>query len=184
MVPTGPGDVVHGPQVLPDGQTLLLTLATGTAGDRWEKASIVAYSLKSGEHKTLIEGGSDARYLSTGHIVYAKRMAVRRPFRFRRLEVTASPVRVVEGVGGEPSRVQASRNLRVGPACIYVVVRRLYQLAIIDRNGEVRPFDFPLLLIGTLACRQTARDSQSEPGDGDESIVWVGEVDAAERCAG
>ena len=28
-------------------------------------------SLKSGERKTLVNGGTDARYVPTGHIVYA-----------------------------------------------------------------------------------------------------------------
>ena len=65
------GEFAHGPQLLPDGQTLLFTLATGAAADRWDKARIVAESLTSHERKTLIDGGSDARYLPTGHLVYA-----------------------------------------------------------------------------------------------------------------
>ena len=65
------GEEAYGPQVLPDGQHVLFTLATGTARDRWDKARIVVQSLSSGEPKTLIEGGSDARYLPTGHLVYA-----------------------------------------------------------------------------------------------------------------
>ena len=65
------GELAQSPQVLPDGQHLLFTVATGTAPDRWDKAHIVVQSLKSGERKTLVEGGSDARYVPTGHIVYA-----------------------------------------------------------------------------------------------------------------
>lgn len=56
-------------------------------------------SLDSGERKTLIEGGSDARYVPTGHIVYALSgtlLAV--PFDVRRLQVTGGPTPVVEGV--------------------------------------------------------------------------------------
>ena len=65
------GELAHGPQMLPGGQAVLFTLATGTAGDRWDKAQVVVQLLKSGERKTLVNGGSDARYLPTGHIVYA-----------------------------------------------------------------------------------------------------------------
>src|SRR5205823_14960051 len=67
--------------------------------DRWDKARIVVQSLQSGERKTLIEGGSDARYLPTGHIVYAlggTLFAV--PFNLRRLEVTGGPTPILEGV--------------------------------------------------------------------------------------
>ena len=35
------------------------------------RAQIVVQSLETGVRKTLIEGGSDARYVPTGHIVYA-----------------------------------------------------------------------------------------------------------------
>ena len=65
------GEEAHGPQLLPGGQHLLFTLATGNAIDRWDKARVVVQSLTSGERKTLIEGGSDGRYVPTGHIVYA-----------------------------------------------------------------------------------------------------------------
>src|SRR5262249_44419125 len=65
------GELAHGPQMLPDGRAVLFTLASGTDSDRWDKAKIVVQTLSSGERKTLIEGGSDARYVSTGHLVYA-----------------------------------------------------------------------------------------------------------------
>jgi serine/threonine-protein kinase len=85
--------------MLPGGQAVLFTLATGTGPDRWDKAKIVVQSLTSGTRKVLVDGGSDARYLPTGHIVYAvggTLFAV--PFDLRRLEVTGVAVPVVEGV--------------------------------------------------------------------------------------
>src|SRR4029453_4731412 len=93
------GEGAHGPQVLPSGQTMLFTLASGGGGDRWDRAKIVVQSLRTGERKTLIEDGSDARYLPTGHIVYARSgvlFAV--PFDAERLQVTPGPVPVIEGV--------------------------------------------------------------------------------------
>ena len=66
-------DLAYGPQLLPDGDTLLFTIVKRTSCglDRWDDAQIVVQSLKTGERKTLVEGGSDARYVPTGHIVYA-----------------------------------------------------------------------------------------------------------------
>ncbi len=95
-------DVMQGPQMLPDGGTLLFTIAQGggaSAGDRWDHARIVAQSLKTGERKTLIEGGADGRYVPTGHLVYVLRgtlFAV--PFNLAKLEVSAGPVPIIEGV--------------------------------------------------------------------------------------
>ncbi len=99
LVTVKAGEIAHGPQVLPGGQAVLFTLATGTAGDRWDKAQIIVQSLKSGERKAVVNGGSDARYLPTGHIVYAlggTLFAV--PFDVKRLEVAGGPVPIVEGV--------------------------------------------------------------------------------------
>ena len=64
--------LVHGPRLLPDGRALLFTLAPGgaVAADRWDRAKIVVQSLETGERKTLIEAGTDARYVPTGHLVY------------------------------------------------------------------------------------------------------------------
>src|SRR5712692_2954169 len=86
--------------MLPGGQSVLFTLATGIGPNVWDTAQIVVQSLKSGERKTLVSGGSDARYLPTGHIVYASAgvvFAVR--FDLRRLAIVGGPVPVIEGVG-------------------------------------------------------------------------------------
>ena len=80
-------------------ELLLFTVATGTNADRWDKAQVVIQSLKSGERQTLIEDGSDARYLPTGHIVYALGGVLYAvPFDLRRLQVTAGPVPILEGI--------------------------------------------------------------------------------------
>ena len=93
------GEQAYGPQMLPGGETVLFTLATGTAAERWDKAQIVTQSLRSGERKTLVDGGSDARYVPTGHLVYAVGGIVFAvPMDLRRLEVTGGPVPIVEGV--------------------------------------------------------------------------------------
>ncbi len=85
--------------MLPGGQHVLFTLATGTALNRWDTAHIVVQSIATGERKTIIQGGSDARYLPTGHLVYAVGGSVFAvAFDAQRLEVTGSPVPMVEGV--------------------------------------------------------------------------------------
>ena len=65
------GETVHGPQLLPDGEHLLMTITTATGADRWDKAQVVAQSLSSDARTVLIEKGADGRYLDTGHIIYA-----------------------------------------------------------------------------------------------------------------
>ncbi len=82
------GEQAHGPQLLPGGRHVLFTIAAGSDPERWEKARIVVQPVTGGGAETLIEGGSDARYLPTGHLVYASGSTfVRRPVRFDAVEV-------------------------------------------------------------------------------------------------
>ncbi len=75
-----------------------ILFTTVNSGD-WETANVVLQSLDSGEQRVLIPGGADARYVSTGHLVYMKTgtlMAV--PFDVRSRQVTGAPVALIEGV--------------------------------------------------------------------------------------
>jgi eukaryotic-like serine/threonine-protein kinase len=92
------GQLMQSPQLLPGGDALLF--AVGQIGvNGWNRAQIVVQSLKTGQRRMLIDGGTDPRYVPTGHLVYALGgvlFAV--PFNVRRLEVTGGAVPVVEGV--------------------------------------------------------------------------------------
>ena len=65
----------------------------------FDDAPIVAVSLKSGERKNVLDGGTGPSYSSTGHLVYARGgdlLAV--PFDVSRLAVTGAPFTALEGV--------------------------------------------------------------------------------------
>ncbi len=62
----GTEEVGHGPQILPGEKAVLFTLGDGST---WDAAQIVVHSLETGEREVLIEGGNDARYVPTGHLV-------------------------------------------------------------------------------------------------------------------
>jgi hypothetical protein len=82
--------------MLPDGHTLLFTIASGAdgvSGDRWDHARVVVQSLKTGARKTLVEGGADARYVPTGHVLCAGRLP---QCPSAKLEVTGGPVPIIE----------------------------------------------------------------------------------------
>jgi eukaryotic-like serine/threonine-protein kinase len=86
------------PEILPDGETVLFT-STKETFPRWDDTRVVAASLKTGEQKVLIEGGADARYVPTGHLVYMRQgtlMTV--PFDVSRLEVTGAPTGLIPDV--------------------------------------------------------------------------------------
>jgi len=106
LVKVKDGEVAHGPQVLRNGEVVLFTLATGSSDDRWDTAHIVAQSIPSGERRVVLSGGGDARYLPTGHLVYAVGgivFAVR--FDLAHLAVVGGATPVVEGVRRAPAPV-------------------------------------------------------------------------------
>src|SRR5262249_13632441 len=90
-------DTAHGggdhilPSILPGGRAVLFTIAV--VGQPMDNAQIAVLDLKTGQKKTLIRGGSDARYINTGHLVYAAAGTIRAVrFDLARLEVTSDPV--------------------------------------------------------------------------------------------
>ena len=171
----------QGPQVLPDGQTVLFTLATGTSADRWDKAHIVVHSLRSGERKTLIEGGSDARYLPTGRIVYVLAgvlFAV--PFDLRRLEVTGGPIPIVEGVRRSAGASTGSAHFSFsntgsliyvpGPAGMSTNSRAF---VLVDRTGGTERLKLPP---GAYVHPRVSPDGKHVAfgtDDGKEAIIWI-----------
>jgi len=97
------GEQVHGPQMLPGGQWVLFSVTRGNAPNRWDLAEIVVQSLASRERKVLWRGGSDARYVPTGHLVYALGNTLfALPFDLDRLEVSGGPVPVLDGLQRAP----------------------------------------------------------------------------------
>ena len=57
------------PEILPGGQAVLFTITATT--DRLDQAQVAVLDLRTGTQTVLIRGGSDARYVSSGHLLYA-----------------------------------------------------------------------------------------------------------------
>ena len=83
------------PQILPGGDALLFVALDGSCGN----PSIIVQSLRTGEQRILIEGGTAPHYLTTGHIVFAKASTLlAAPFDLERLELTGPSIPLVEDV--------------------------------------------------------------------------------------
>jgi serine/threonine-protein kinase len=145
LVSVRSGELATAPQLLADGQTLLFTLVTG-GGRNDALSSIVAQSLKSGSRQTLVRGGSNARVVQTGHLLYVTGgilLAV--PFDQAALRVTGDPLPVVQGVarGATPSAqysVSDSGSLLYLPGPVSTS-SRLTRMAIVDKKGTVSPLN-------------------------------------------
>jgi serine/threonine-protein kinase len=96
---TARGDVSYRlPHVLPGGQAILFTV-TRNRFPRWDQTQIFLYSRATGTAKLLIDGGADARYTTSGHVLYMKEgTLLAAPFDLERLELTGGPIGVVGDV--------------------------------------------------------------------------------------
>src|SRR5262245_47188622 len=63
VVPTKSGESVYGPQLLPDGDSVLFSITSQTGDTRWDNADVVVQSLATGKRTVLLHGGSDARFI-------------------------------------------------------------------------------------------------------------------------
>jgi serine/threonine-protein kinase len=97
---TTAGELADGPQILPGGYVMFSIALTAQGAARWDTATVVATPLKGGPRTTILRGGHAARYLPSGHLVYAvggNLLAV--PFDVERLRITGGPVPVLEDAG-------------------------------------------------------------------------------------
>jgi len=127
------------PQFLPGGKAVLFTIDTGGSFD---EARIGVLSLETGKMDVLLEGGTNARYSPTGHIVFGRAGALLAvPFDLERLERTGDPVTVLEGIMMEPGGAahfafSDDGSLVYVPGGMLVLDRKLVW---VNRQGEVEP---------------------------------------------
>ena len=112
------GEQLDGPQLLPDGDAVLFSVTTSGS---WDDATIVVQSLSSGERTIVLEGGSDARYLPTGHLVYALGGGLLgMAFDADSLSVTGGAVPLAQGVMRAGTTARANYGVSDGGTFVYV----------------------------------------------------------------
>ena len=180
------GERAQSPQLLPGGEWLLFTLRSNVAAT-WSESQIVVQSLATGERRVLVDGGTDGRYVPTGHIVYAQDgtlLAVR--FDASTNEVTPGPVPLVEDVamagftGGAHYDVADSGMLAYVPASSFgtEIFRVDRTLALVDRSGGSERLDLPPNQYVSPRLSPDGRRVAVQT-DGDRSVIWTYDLSGA-----
>ena len=141
------------PQMLPERRALLYNvMREGAVPSGW---IVKVQALDGSESKTILERASHPVYLPTGHIVFARSGALLAvPFDLRNLEVTGSPVVVVEDVmhadrGANAWLTSGTAQFSVsGTGTLAYVAGGVYPesthlLLLVDRQGEARELPLP-----------------------------------------
>jgi serine/threonine-protein kinase len=176
IITVKPPESAHGPQMLPDGRTVLFTLAPQQSS--WNQAKIVAQSLETGTRTDVLSGGTDARYLATGHLLYALNgtlLAV--PFDSSQLKVTGGVVSLVEDVAYANLGQTGAAHFSLTPDGTLVFIPASSansstanrSLVWIDREGRETPLKVPPRAYRYLEIShdgsRVAFDSQDENRD-------------------
>ncbi len=167
------------PQLLPDGKTALFTATA--KNDDYSAARIVAVSLETGEEKVVLQGGTFARYVPTGHIAFARSgtlMGV--PFDAEKLVVTGSPIPILEGLTGMPGMGSVQYAFSQTGTFLFLFGGAGGEEEIpiwIDREGKESPVsqhkrDYDDLRVAPDATRIAARIFDKTNSD-----VWILEIE-------
>ena len=182
VIPITPGaENVWGPQLLPDGDSVLFTLRPGPTTP-WDQAQLVVQSLGTGTRTVVWQGGSEGRYVPTGHLVFAQGSALlAMAFDADRLEARGKPVRVVQGLRREGLQVATAQYAFSSTGTLVYIpgaASDLRNLALVDRAGAVRPLDVPSrsYVHPRLSPDGTQLAVGTEAEDGGE--VWVHDLRA------
>jgi eukaryotic-like serine/threonine-protein kinase len=170
---------IYGPQLLPDGVSLLFTL--GVRGmTSWDDAKIVVQSVQTGERRTVVERGTDGRYVSSGHLLFARGGSLlAAPFNVATLAVTGDPVAVVEGIRRGAPGTSGVMHYAVSDSGTLVYIEGPHstvsglQMAAFERGGAARHLNAPL---GPYATPRVSPDGTRVAvvrNDNQDAQVWV-----------
>ena len=170
----------QGPQVLPDGDTLIFTVYPTTGDQRFDLGKIYAQSLRTGERKLLHEGGSDGQVLPSGHLVFGNGSVMyAMPFDARTLTASGTPTPVLPEVRRSPATGAMMFRVARNGTVIYAPgtatsANEPRTLAYLDRQSKLSPlsmvgahaFDTPRLSPdGTRIAAAVRDDAQVD--------IWI-----------
>jgi Tol biopolymer transport system component/DNA-binding winged helix-turn-helix (wHTH) protein len=162
------------PEVLPGGDAVLF--ASLYPGGNWNNAQISVQSVRTGERRDLVQGGTNPRYAPSGHLVYAlggNLMAA--PFDAGKLAVTGASVPVVEGVlqstfsGAAQYSFSDNGSLVYVPSSVQAAQRRLVW---VNRSGDEQPVAAPARAYRGPRISPDGREV-AVAIEGQETEVWL-----------
>ena len=163
--------VTQGQDVWPDilpGETLLFSRSFSSDG---------VYALRNGEIRRVLSSGFHARYVQTGHLVYAeagKLLAV--PFDVATLEVTGPPVTLFEDLRtGANSFGVAHFALSQGGLLVYAPGQdaQVASLRWVDHQGKIEPLGFPPGIFGPFALSPDGKRLAVPIYEGAGTDIWL-----------
>jgi serine/threonine-protein kinase len=174
------------PHVLPGGKAVLFTVVAVPREPRLG-THVALLALDTGKRRMLLKDAADARYVSTGHLLYvARERLLVAPFDLRTLEVTSDPVGVIDGV--MQSRITAAAQFAASdsgslawlPAVADHDPEQLRTIVWVDGRGRSTPID---AAADAYFRPRLAPDGQRIAVDTVESVaaIWIHDLRRSTR---
>ncbi len=129
------------PELLPGEKALLFTVLNMSQAS-FDEADIGVVKLDTGERKILLKQGTDAHYVSSGHVVFMRAgvlMAV--PFDADKLEIKGTPMPVVENVLENPRIGAGQYAISRNGLLVYIpggVSYGEHEMVFVDKAGNTK----------------------------------------------
>jgi eukaryotic-like serine/threonine-protein kinase len=173
IIEPSPGKRLFGPRLLPDGDTLLFSVSDGAM---WDSAEIVVQSLATGNRRTLLAGGSDARYVPTGHLVYASGDALFGvAFDLSTLSVSGGALSLVQGLVRADVTPAANFGIGADGTLVYLSgasAQPMRTVVWVDRDGREEPTGVPPREYVYVQLSPDGTRLSLDARDG-ESDIWI-----------
>jgi serine/threonine-protein kinase len=156
LVPSVGGEVLFSPQLLPDGKSVLFTRVPGGAErtiNTYDAAQVAVQSIGQQDRKVVLENGSAARYVPSGHLVYARgRALLAIGFDAEARAVRGGAVSVAEGLARSSGVASDAANFAVSETGTLALIagesdaassRIQTTLTWVDRSGREEPLTIP-----------------------------------------
>jgi Tol biopolymer transport system component len=191
LVPRAADERLFSPQLLPGGDAVLFTrvpLPVPPGTGLFDNAEIVVQSIGGDDRKLVLAGGRDARYLPTGHLVYAEGASLY-ALRFdpAMREARGGAVRLVDGLRGSSNGFSDTAHYAVSASGTLVYVpaprpaslgaRPRTTLSWVDRAGveeplPLRPDDYTTVRVSPDGTRAAVVVGEGQVPDVLPSI-WI-----------
>ncbi len=161
----------HSPSSLPGGKAILLTVHRGA-----EAFDVAVQRLDSNERRVVMADAFDARYLATGHLVFARGNTLfAATFDAERLEVTGPAVAVVDNVATVRENGTAAYRITADGSLAYVptVSRTGRRLAWIDRRGTKQLLPVAPRAYVSPSLSPDGRRLAVQIDDGAQRDIWI-----------
>jgi serine/threonine protein kinase len=183
IVQVSADEMADSPQLLPGGHVLF---SVKKLTDDWDQGQIAVQAVSGGPRKVLVSGGAAARYVPTGHLVYAvANVLFAVPFDVGSLTVTGGAVSIVEGV----NRGFQARGPRAAATAQYAIsntgtlafvpgtrgtqLNGALDLAVFDRTTPPQRLGLPPAPYGAPRASRDGKWAAVERESGGEVDVWI-----------